>query len=72
MDKNEKFQRISFSDFFNNLLEEELGDKNKYDPEIVTLIRDHLGQANLHSQAGKRLAESLIELAKQRSMEMPS
>ena len=59
----------SFGLFFNQLFNEELAQADKYDQEIVALLRDHLGQENIHSQAGKRLASDLIELAKVRSKE---
>jgi hypothetical protein len=69
MNSDKQFQRISFEDFFSRLFEEELSGENKYDPEVAKRIWDHLGQGNIHSRAGKRLAESLIDLAKERSME---
>jgi hypothetical protein len=69
MNSNKKFQRISFEDFFSKLFEEELSDANKYDSEVAKLIWDHLGQGNIHSKAGKRLAESLIDLAIKHSRE---
>lgn len=60
---------FSFELFFNQLFNEELSQSNKYDQEIVALLRNHLDQEKIHSQAGKRLALGLIELAKVRSKE---
>lgn len=55
--------------FFNQLFNEELSQADKYDQEIIERLRDHLDQEKIHSQAGKRLASDLIELAKERSKE---
>ena len=61
--------KISASEFLDSLFLEELGDQTKYDPEVVKLVKQHLGQESLHSRAGVRLAEALVQLAKARAME---
>jgi hypothetical protein len=61
--------RISTPEFLDSLFREELGDQTKYDPEVVELVKQHLGQSSLHSRAGVRLAEALVQLAKARAKE---
>jgi hypothetical protein len=41
-------------------------DPEKYNLEVVGLIRKHLGGNTFHSRAGNLLADELIELAKSR------
>jgi hypothetical protein len=38
----------------------------KFDPDVVELVRKHVGQASLHSRAGYNLAEAIGALALQR------
>jgi hypothetical protein len=58
---------VSASDFIDRLFEEQLESSGEYDAEVVRLVRKHLGQASVHSQAGVRLAEALVQLAKDRA-----
>ncbi len=48
------------------LWQDELNDPG-YDPEVVALVREHLGASTLHAQAGERLAEALLQLARARA-----
>ena len=57
------------SEFLDSLFREEFGDQARYDPEVVRLVEEHLGQSSLHSKAGRRLAEALGQLAKARAVE---
>ena len=61
--------RTSISEFLDSLFREELGDQTRYDPEVVRLVKEHLGQRALHSRAGFRLADALAKLAKARAVE---
>ena len=61
--------KVSASEFLDSLFQEELGDQTKYDPEAVELVKQHLGRSSLHSRAGARLAEALVQLAKARAKE---
>ena len=58
---------LSASEFVEQLFEEELLKKEEYDAQVVKLVRKHLGGASIHSQAGARLAEALVQLAKERA-----
>ncbi|MGB2842246.1 MAG: hypothetical protein WBC40_07205 [Halobacteriota archaeon] len=62
----------SATELLNSLFEQDLADEEKYDPEVVELIKQHLGQPSVHSRAGARLAEALVTLAKKRSEEVQS
>jgi hypothetical protein len=68
-ESNDAQWRISASEFLDSLFREELADQTKYDPEVVRLIKQHLGTGSLHSRAGVRLAEALVQLAKARATE---
>lgn len=57
----------SAPELLNTLFERDLADEEKYDPEVVELVKQHIGQTSLHSKAGDRLAQALLELAKTRS-----
>ncbi len=57
------------SELLDSLFQEEFGDQTRYDPEVVRLIAEHLGQRSLHSKAGFQLAEALVQLAKARAVE---
>jgi hypothetical protein len=59
----------SFSEFLDSLFQEELGNQIRYDPQVVSLVREHLGQRSLDPKAGTQLAEALIQLAKARALE---
>lgn len=59
---------ISVSGFLDSLFLQELGD-DKYDPQVVALVKQHLGESQIHSRAGDRLAEALLQLAKERAQE---
>lgn len=54
-------------EFVTSLFDTELADSGKYDADVVSLVRTHLGKASIHSQAGVRLAADLVELAKTRA-----
>lgn len=58
---------LSASEFVDRLFEEELLNNVEYDAQVVRLVREHLGVASVHSQAGVRLAEALVQLAKERA-----
>jgi len=60
---------ISISEFLGSLFEEEFGDQTRYDPEVVRLVKEHLGQGSLDPKAASRLAKALVQLAKARSVE---
>ncbi|MBU4480596.1 hypothetical protein KKG48_04120 [Patescibacteria group bacterium] len=57
------------SEFLDSLFREEFDDQTRYDPQVVKLVEEHLGQRSLHSKAGFQLAEALVQLAKARAME---
>jgi hypothetical protein len=61
--------RTSISEFLDSLFGEELGDHLKVDPQVVKLVKEHLGQRLLYPRAGLQLAEALIQLAKARAGE---
>ena len=60
---------VSVSDFLESLFEQELNDEAKYDPQVVALVKQHLGGSRIHSRAGDRLAEALLQLAKGQAQE---
>jgi len=62
----------SATELLNSLFEQDLADEEKYDPEVVELVKQHLGQPSVHSKAGARLAEALLTLAEKRSEEVQS
>lgn len=57
----------SADEFVTELFDTELADNGSYDSDVVKLVRDHLGTAGIHSQAGVRLAADLAKLAKTRA-----
>jgi len=57
----------SATELLNSLFEQNLADEEKYNPEVVKLVKQHLGQSSLHSRAGDRLAKALLDLAKTRA-----
>jgi hypothetical protein len=59
----------SISEFLDSLFQEELGDQTRYDPQVVSLVKEHLGQNPLDPKAVSQLAEALIQLAKARALE---
>jgi hypothetical protein len=61
--------KTSISEFFASLFQEEFGDQTRYDPQVVRLVKEHLGQNSLDPKAASRLAEALVELAKARAVE---
>jgi len=65
---NDPQLKTSALEFLDSLWEE-LQDQTRYDPEVVRLVKQHLGQRSLHSKAGFRLAEALVQLAKARAKE---
>ncbi len=69
MGKPDKIKFRSASELLNALFDKDLSDKDKYDVEVVELVRRHLGQTSLHSRAGNNLAQALIDLANKRSEE---
>ncbi len=56
-------------EFLDSLFREELNDQTEYDPDVVRLVEEHLGQSTLHPKAGAQLAEALVQLAKTRAVE---
>jgi hypothetical protein len=66
VEQPEHVSRQSLDEFFDSMFHN-LQEDNSFDPEVVRLVVNHLGVDNIHSQAGKRLAKSIIELAKERS-----
>lgn len=69
MDKLEKIRFKSASELINGLFEKDLSNRDKYDIEVVELVKRHLGQTSLHSRAGNNLARALIDLANKRAGE---
>jgi hypothetical protein len=67
---NLKFK--SATEILNSLFEQDLADEEKFDPEVVELIKQHLGQPSVYSKAGTRLADALVSLAKTRAEEVQS
>jgi len=59
----------SAEELLNSLFDQYLKKQGKYDTDVVDLVRCHLGQTALHSKAGIRLAEALVNLAKSRAKE---
>ena len=56
-------------EFLDSLFQEEFGDQTEHDPEVVRLVKEHLGQGALNPKAGAQLAEALVQLAKARAVE---
>ena len=67
MNNETSFKIKSAMELLNTLFERDLADEEKYDPKVVELVEQHLGEASIHSKAGDRLAQALLELAKTRS-----
>ncbi len=61
--------RFSADELIQKIIHETLSDKDQFDPAIVDLIKNHLGQNRIHTRAGNLLADDLIQLAKTRSQE---
>ena len=61
--------KTSISEFLDSLFREELGDQTRYDPQVVRLVKEHLGQNSLDPKAASQLAEALLQLAKAHAME---
>lgn len=53
--------------FLNSLFTQELTNPDKYDLEVVSLIKQYLCQNPIPSRAGNNLAKALIDLARTRS-----
>ncbi len=60
---------FSVDKFIREIFFDTLTDKDKFDIDIVHLIKKHLGENKVHSRAGKNLANDLILLGKKRSQE---
>jgi len=69
MTEDDNSSIITAADLLRSLFEEELMDAVRYDPEVIRLVQEHLGQTSIHSRAGNKLADALIQLAKQRCAE---
>jgi hypothetical protein len=67
MSDETKINFKSVPELLNSLFGQDLADKEKYDPEVVELVEQHLGQKSLHSKAGAQLADALLNLAKKRA-----
>lgn len=67
MDDKKDLKFKSATELLNSLFEQDLADEEKYDPEVVELVKQHLGQKSLHSKAGAQLADALLNLAKKRA-----
>jgi hypothetical protein len=67
--KKKAISRVSVEEFIQKLFDETLSDEDQFDPEIVNLVRRHLGQGRIQSKASNNLADDLILLAKARSQE---
>lgn len=65
--KNNEKKIFSTDNFLDELFSNKLSDTKKFDPEIIDLIRSHLGQPSIQSKAGKNLAAEIVELADKRS-----
>lgn len=64
---NDNKKKFSPDDFLEDLFSNKLSDSKKFDPELVALVKVHLGQPGIQSKAGKNLAAGIIELANNRS-----
>ena len=70
METPKKISFPSFDEFLETLFEEDLNNNaTLFDPSVVMLVKENLGQGTIHSKAGNRLADALIRLAKERSQE---
>jgi hypothetical protein len=69
MSNKKTISRISVEEFIRKLFEETLSNEDQFDPDIVNLVRRHLGQGRIQSKAGNNLADDLVQLAKERSRE---
>ena len=67
MSSGEGLEIGSASEFITDLFNVDLADEDKYDGDVVNLVRTHLGNASMHPQAGVRLATELVKLAKNRA-----
>jgi len=71
-ESNHTQPKTSISDFLDALFQKELADQTRYDPKIVQLVQEHLGQSRFHVRAGFRLAKDLTQLAQTRAVEVSS
>ncbi len=60
----------SAKDLLDDVFEEKLAHA-EYDAEVVRLAKEHLTPPKLPSKAGVKLAEALVELARQRAQLEP-
>ncbi len=60
---------VSASELINRLFSEVLQDPNRFDPEVVAIVKQHLGGSSVHSKAGANLAAALLELATSKTPE---
>jgi len=60
---------VTGDSFLEGLLAGELGGQEKYDPDIVALVRKHLAGDSIRSRAGQDLADDLAALARSRASE---
>jgi hypothetical protein len=70
MDDQSDLKYKSARELLTSIVDEELSDPSKYDPEVVALVQEHILQSSIHTQAGARLANALLELARTRSAEV--
>jgi hypothetical protein len=66
MGETHPLPQISAAKFLDAIFEGALSDPTEFDPDVVELVRKHVGQASLHSRAGYNLAEAIGALALQR------
>lgn len=58
---------VSASELINRLFSESLQDPNRFDQEVVAIVKQHLGGSSVHSKAGANLAAALLDLAASRT-----
>ncbi len=67
MEPTEEVKLGTATNFINSVFDQDLADQLKYDPDVVRIVRRHLGGVSIHSRAGWRLAQDLADLARTRA-----
>ncbi len=64
---NKKIQPLRAEELIERLFSETLADHQKHDPAIVQVLRDQLLTKTIPSKAGNKIADCLMEIAKERA-----
>jgi hypothetical protein len=66
MSEPDRLTWVSAAEFLETVFEGALSDTFEFDPDVVELVKEHVGKEVLHSRAGYNLAVAIRDLALRR------